>query len=236
MESVADLVARDRRSDAPACRVGASSHVYDYRRFCTTAWKAGNVLRHWGVREGVNVGVVPVPNPKAVLSVLGASLLGATVHLDPPGSFDGRAIVAPVDEIGGFDLPTGGQYVAFGGEPDDPAVEHWEQEVWSENPVLPPEAPGPDAPLLVDGDDTWTHGDVVGAAAELADDHDLDGGTTVCLRASLADSRAFAAALAPLAGGGELVFPGDDVVCDVGVGEDVPESRALSLADVPLWR
>jgi len=234
METVAALLARERRSEAPACRVGASSHVYDYRRFCTTAWKVGNFLRGRGVRAGVTVGVAAAPNPKALLSVLGAGLLGATVRLDPPRTFDGRAVVAPLDEVDAFDLPAGAQRIAYGDDPENPRVDHWESGVWSENPTMPPEAPGPDASFLTDGETTASQGAVLRGAGDVATRGEMDAATTACLRVRPASPRAVAGALAPLSVGGELLFPGDDVTGDCAVveaGAEAPESRRVALPD-----
>ncbi len=237
METVGALLDRERRSDAAACRVGTSSHVYDYRRFCTTAWKVGNFLRGRGVRAGVTVGVAADPNPKALLSVLGAGLLGATVRLDPSRAFDGRAVVAPLARIDSYDLPAGAQRVAYGDDPDDPALDHWETGVWSENPTMPPEAPGPEGAFLVDEASTVSQGAVLRAAADVATRGELTAATTACLRARPDDARAVAGALAPLTVGAELLFPGDDATGDVAVvdvadGEtDVPESRRVALPD-----
>ena len=37
-----DIVGRDRRSTDPALRAPSAGRLYDYRRFCTNAWKVGN--------------------------------------------------------------------------------------------------------------------------------------------------------------------------------------------------
>lgn len=234
METVAALLARERRSEAPACRVGASSHVYDYRRFCTTAWKVGNFLRGRGVRAGVTVGVTADPNPKALLSVLGAGLLGASVRLDPPQGFDGRAVVAPLDGIDEYDLPAGAQRIAYGDDPDDPRIDHWETGVWSENPTMPPEAPGPDATFLTDGETTASQGAALRGARDVATRGGMASGTTACVRSRPESPRAVTGALAPLAVGGELLFPGDDAIGDVAVvaaGDEAPEGRSVALPD-----
>jgi len=230
MDTFAALVARDRRSDAPACRVGTGSHVYDYRRFCTTAWKVGNFLTHRGVRGGATVGVVADPNPKALLTILGAGLLGARSWLSPPREFEGRAIVAPGAAVREYDLPVGGQPIAFGETPDDHDVTDWETEVWSENPTMPPERPPAETVAVTDGGVECTQSELLTAAANVVAAGRITDADTVVLRASLADPRGVAAALAPLAAGAELVFPGDEVVGDVGIGADAPEERVVDLA------
>jgi hypothetical protein len=233
MDTAAALLARERRSEAPACRVGESSHVYDYRRFNTTAWKVGNFLRHGGVRGGVTVGVAAESNPKALLTVLGVGLLGATARLDPPASFGGRAVVAPLARVREFDLEPGAQRIAYGDDPDDPAVDHWEGGVWSENPTMPPETPAPETPLVTDGERTASQAAVLAGAREVAEQAALGEGTTACLRAAPSTPAAVAGALAPLSAGAELLFPGDDAVGDVAIGgTDPPEPRAVALPEL----
>jgi hypothetical protein len=230
MDTVAELLARERRSAAPACRVGESSHVYDYRRFHTTAWKVGNFLRHRGVRAGVTVGVAADPSPKALLTVLAVGLLGAEARLDPPASFDGRAVVVPADRVDGFELGPGGQRIVYGDEPDDPSIDHWESGVWSENPTMPPETADADGEFVGDGGETASQAAVLTGARDVVERGGLDAETTACLRAPLASPGAVAGALAPLSAGGELLFPGDDAVGDVAVGgTDPPEPRAVAL-------
>lgn len=235
MHSFADLVGRDRRNEAVACRVGADSHIYTYDRFCTTAWKTAHVLRRLGVHEESVVGVVPAPDPKALLAVVGTGLLGATSRLDPPREFDGRALVAPVTDVGDYALPPGGQRVGYGGDPEDPTVAHFEEQVWGENPVLPPEAPGPDARAVIDETGEATQGDLLTAARSVADGEAVDGETTVALRTALSNARAIAGALAPLVVGGTLVFPdggeGEETVCDLAIG-DGPEERTVSIESI----
>ncbi|HKL28717.1 MAG TPA: hypothetical protein VJ898_05550 [Natrialbaceae archaeon] len=233
MDSFADLVGRDRRGEAIACRVGADSHVYTYDRFCTTAWKTAHVLRRLGVHEESVVGVVPAQDPKALLAVLGTGLLGATARLDPPREFDGRALVAPVPDVGDYALPPGGQRVGYGGDPEDPTVAHYEEQVWGENPVLPPEAPGGDARAVIDADGAVTQGDLLAATQAVADREGIDAGTTVALRTSLSNVRALSGALVPLVVGGSLVFEGDDgpVETDLAIG-DGPEERTVSIESI----
>mgnify|MGYP006291418933 FL=1 len=236
MDSFAALVGRDRRSEAIACRVGADSHVYTYDRFCTTAWKTAHVLRRLGVHEESIVGVVQAPDPKGLLAVLGTGLLGATARLDPPREFDGRALVAPVGAVGDYALPPGGQRVGYGSDPEDPTVAHYEEQVWGENPVLPPEAPGPEARVVIDDDgEAATQGDLLAAAQAVADRNGVDAETTVALRTQLSNARALAGALAPLVGGGTLVFPagegGEGAVCDLAIG-DGPEERTVSVESI----
>ena len=237
MHSFADLAGRDRRGEAIACRVGADSQVYTYDRFCTTAWKTAHVLRRLGVHGESVVGVVPASDPKALLAVVGSGLLGATARLDPPREFDGRALVAPVTDVGDYALPPGGQRVGYGGDPEDPTVAHFEEQVWGENPVLPPEAPGPEARAVIDDVGEVTQGDLLDAALAVADRDGIHEETTVALRASLSDARALAGALVPLVAGGTLVFvagdgpPGADA--DVSIG-DGPEERAVPIESIPV--
>ncbi|PSQ33724.1 acetyl-CoA synthetase [Halobacteriales archaeon QS_9_70_65] len=98
MDALGDLIGRDRRSEAAALRASAVDREYDYRRFCTSAWKVGNFLRHLGVRGGDGVAVADDPLPEPVLTLYGAALLGGVVRFDPPTAPDDgvRAVVVDV--------------------------------------------------------------------------------------------------------------------------------------------
>jgi hypothetical protein len=74
------LLARERRSERVACRVG-DARSYDYDRFLTTAWQAGNYLRHLGVREGVAVGVAADPISEAEGVGGEAGPVSGTLHI-----------------------------------------------------------------------------------------------------------------------------------------------------------
>ncbi|WP_162224603.1 hypothetical protein [Halorussus amylolyticus] len=137
METLGDLVARERRGDDPALVAPRGNRAYDYHRFCTTAWKTGNFFRRVGVHEDATVAVADDPAPEAIFALLGAALLGARTEFGESGDRDARVAVAPRDDIGGYHLPPGGQRVAYGGPPDDPAIHHFERDVWSENPAFP---------------------------------------------------------------------------------------------------
>jgi len=239
---VGDLVARERRSERRALHAAALDRTYSYFDLCNTAYKAGNVLSHVGVREGDRVVVDPGPHPQPIFTFLGAALLGAVTEfssdIDP--ECDARAVVVPVEREGAFDLPGGSKLVAFGGDPDRPGTTHWEQEVWSENPAFPPTFHDPADPVIrdPDADRTYSHADLLAAARDAADALDLDTDSRVAVRSSVSDPRTVAAGvLAPLVTGGAIVLPtGDDAVdatpAVVAGDGSVPEERALDVADV----
>lgn len=224
-ETLRELLARERRSERAACRVGADTRSYDYDNFLTTAWQAGNYLTHLGVREGVAVGVADDPIPEALLAALGTGLLGATAWFDPPDGADLRAVVAPPGEIGAHDADPGLQRVAYGGGTNDPAIERFEEGVWSENPTMPPERPDPGTPVLTDGSRRFSQRELLEAAAGLTDPGDptdtdgIEADGEVVLRAPLSDPRAVVGVFATLLVGATLVFPGGGgVVGDVAIG------------------
>ena len=63
-DALGDTVGRERRSAEPALRAADTGRLYDYRRFCTSAWKVGNFLRHLGVRGGDNVAIADDPRDR----------------------------------------------------------------------------------------------------------------------------------------------------------------------------
>lgn len=237
MQVLGDAVARDRRSDAPALRGGTSGRTYDYRRFCTTAWKVGNLLRNEGVRGGMTVAVADDPSPEAVLTLYGAGLLGATVTFDPADREDApRALVVPADRLDAYEPDPRTRVVVYGGEPPTPDVAQFERDVWSENPTRPPDAVDPARPLLRRGETTYSHEAVLAAARTAADSVDLGPDDEVAVRGPFGEPGVVAAGLvAPVVAGATVLLPAaetcdaDDVgdLADVGVGTAVPERRAV---------
>jgi len=218
-----ECVTRDRRSDAPALRAG--SREFDYRRFCTTAWKAGNLLRNEGVRSGMAVAVADDPAPQAVLSFYGAALLGATVGFGPGALDDGtKALVVPTADLGGHEAGPRTRRVGYGAEPSDPSVAYFERDVWSENPTEPPDRVESDDPLLRTADRAWSHEEVLGGARTAADGWDLEPGDEVAVRAPFTHPGAVAAGLvAPVLAGAVVLLPDQDGAGDYAVGSGGPE-------------
>lgn len=226
MEVLGDVVARDRRCEAPALRHALSGRAYDYRRFCTTAWKVGNFLRNEGVRAGMDVAVAAGPVPESVLGLYGAALLGAAVEFGPGALHEEtRALLAPTASLDEYDVGPRTRVVAYGAEPDDPAVAFFERDVWSENPTRPPDVVTSDRPLLRADGDAYAHATVLGGARRVVDEYALDRGTTVAVRAPLAHPGTVAAGLvAPILAGGEILFPGESAEGDLSVGEGPEET------------
>ena len=229
METLTDLLARDRRSDRPALSApGDPAREYDYRRLRTDARRTGNFLSHLGVRTGRAVGIVGVA-PEVVLAFLGTALLGGVARFAPPpkadlrdanppddGSRDGtrgyaalRALVAPTDRASTYELAPGGTRVAYGGPPEHPGTAHFERDVWSENPAFPPTDVSPADPVLATGERVYTHADLLATAGAVVERAGVDAEDGVALRAPLADPGAVAAGLvAPLLAGASIVLPG----------------------------
>lgn len=241
---VPDLVARDRRSGRPAVVDARRGRTLDYRDVCTTAYKAGNVLRHLGVHEGARVAVEPTAAPQPLLAFLGGALLGATVGFDAAPGTDARAVVVDTAREPEFDLPPGSKLCTFGDAPDRPDTTHWETEVWSENPAFPPLEYDPDDAVLAADGRTYAHAALLGAARDAAGALGPDADDRVDLRAPLADPRAVAAGvLAPLLVGAAIRLPADDrsagadapAATAAVVGPDAaPDVPAVSLPDVSL--
>jgi acyl-CoA synthetase (AMP-forming)/AMP-acid ligase II len=248
MEVVGDLVARERRSDRTALSAPAAGRSYSWHDLCTDSYRAGNVLRFLGVREGVTVAVAPVESPDVVLAFLGAAQLGAVTRFGTAGYRDGndhghgdgddgddetplRVLLVPVDREDEFDPPPGSKLAVHGGSPTDPATTHWEQELWSENPVVQPATVGPETPALSSGTGretaTYTHADLLSAAVGIVDDLTLDATDALALRGPLTHPGIVAGLLAALTAGGRVVLGPDEEPADAAVGSDVPEARSI---------
>jgi acyl-coenzyme A synthetase/AMP-(fatty) acid ligase len=234
MDVLGDLVVRDRRSDRPALRAAESGRLYDYRRFCTTAWKVGNYLRLLGVRTGAGVAVADDPNPEAILSAYGGALLGGVVRFGPlrDTELDARVLVTPTADVNEYAVGPSTKRVVYGSEPADPDVGYFERDVWSENPTQPPDRVAPTAGLL-DADRTYTHAEVLNAAADVAETWKLEPGDEVAVRAPFGHPGTVAAGLvAPILAGAVVLLPGEAGVGDYAVGGDGPEPEVLDPADV----
>lgn len=237
MDVLGDAVARDRRSDAPALRHAATGRSYDYRRFCTTAWKTGNLLRNEGVRAGMDVTVAPDAAPEAVLTFYGAALLGARVEFEPSTvSEETKALVAPTLRLADYQAGPRTRRIGYGDGPDDPSVAHFERDVWSENPTAPPDEIAAEEPLVRASERTFDHRDILRAARTVVDDCGIEEGDEVTVRGSLTDPGVVAGGLvAPILAGATIVLADggsdDGVVGDVAVGAG-PEPTVVHPADV----
>ena len=185
MDVVGDLVARERRVKEPLV-YGDGSQPYTAHKFCTDAWKTASLFRYHGVGPERGVAVAVDPAPQSLLSVFGAALLGAPVRFGLPPEGESRVVVGPAAEIEGLPVEPGTKRVVYGDEPSEPDVIHFERDIWSENPTMPPDRVAPDQSALVTADRTYTHEDLLTAAERVVDDRDLTEDDAVAVRASLA--------------------------------------------------
>ncbi len=207
MDALGDAISRDRRSDRPALSVPAVGRRYDYRRFCTSAWKTGNFLRHLGVRDGVGVAVADDPTAEPVLTLYGAAALGAVVTFGPPRAIDDatRALVVPAGDIGTHEVGAATKRVVYGDPPSNPSISYFERDVWSENPTEPPTHVAADEPLLRTDGTSYSHGEILRAAQAVVEDHGLGPDSVVAVRGSFTDPSVVVAGLvAPVVAGAEL--------------------------------
>lgn len=228
METLADLVAAGRDREGAVVNAPERNAPYTYGEFSTNAWKAGNLLRHYGVRAGARLGVIvgpkhPTPGdepgwlgtaPDPLLAVLGGACLGARVVLSPPQPIDARAFVCPDAWLDDYEVQPGCSRIAYGGPPEGTGVAHFERELWSENPIEPPDLVSADEPFLdIDGTAT-TQGTLVTAGKSVAETHGLGSDDRIYLDAPLSSAGAIAAGVvAPLTVGATIVV-GDGVAAE----------------------
>lgn len=235
VDTLAALATADDHPGATALRtiVGDPDREYDYRRLRTDGKKSGNLLAGLGVREGRTLAIAADPPvPEAVLALLGAGLLGTVVRFAPPSDPDVRAVLAPTERVGDYDLPAGGQRVGYGDPPGDPTVTHFERVMWSENPTFPPSSVDPGDPLLTTGEKTHSHRAVLSAAHRVVADLGLGPDHEVAVRADLGDPGTVAAGVvAPLLAGATVLLPqGDDAA---GTGDHGTVAVATGAAPEP---
>ena len=231
MNLVSDLVARERRSDALALRTASRAGSYSYEKLCTNAWKAGNLLRHYGVRGDATVAIAADGSlsPPPITACLGAGLLGARVRFDPAESVDAKALVVPTARVADYEPGPGTTVLAYGDVPEGTGVKHFEAEVWSENPTMPPDQVDPGADFLAGDDRSVSQERALDAADHVAVEHGLDEESLLAPRASLGDPGVVVAAvLAPLVAGGAVLLD-ESTTGSLGVGpaEAVPEERRV---------
>lgn len=202
METLGDLV-RGLEGDGTALRTGGG-RAYDRRRFATTAMKAGNFLRLHGGARGALVGIADVPAPESLFAFFGAALLGARVRFGSSVPADADLLVAPTANLAATSVPSGAARVGFGDPPDDPSIAHFERGLWSENPAFPP-TDVPDAdPVLLAGERSCAHRDLLDAAASVVESAGLGAGDAVALREPLSGVGAVVAGvIAPPRRGGD---------------------------------
>ena len=208
MDVVGDLLARDRRSRDLAI-VTPDGRERTYHDLITNAYKAANVLRYLGAREGATVAVHPDPGFHPTLAFLGAAGLGASVRFDPAAGLDAgdRVVLVPTAEESTADPAPGTNLAVFGGPPARPETTHWEQELWSENPGMVPSTVEPADPVVSGPGSPISHQRLLALADAATRTAAIDADTRVVVRAPITDHRALAASVvAPLATGGTVVL------------------------------
>jgi len=219
MQTVADLITTARDTDAPLFVSSGGAADHSYESFLTTTWKAGNLLRHYGVRPGDAVAVVVGPNepeaddqpghmgvtPTPLLAVIGGLLAGGSVDLDPVTAVDAKVLVAPAAWIERYTPGPGTKPIAYGADATDPTVAQLERESWSENPVAPPVELDP-MTTAFGGSDPHTHGDLLVETRRIVAGYNFDSDTRVGLAAPMTPAVFVAGVLAPIMAGGTIVL------------------------------
>ena len=211
MDVVGDVLARDRRSRDLAI-VTPDERERTYHDLITNAYKAANVLRYLGAREGATVAVHPDPGFHPMVAFLGAAGLGAPVRFDTQAGIDAgdRVVLVPTDDEPTADPAPGTNLAVFGGPPTRPETTHWEQELWSENPGMVPSTVTPTDPIVCGPDGPVSHRRLLALADAATEAAGIDADTRVVVRASVTDPRALAAGVvAPLVAGGAVVLIDD---------------------------
>ena len=206
MAVLGDLLAREKRRSQPAVEFPAVDRAMSYHDFITTAYKSGNVLRYLGLGRGARLAVEPAVRPEPLLAFFGAAQLGASTTFDP--AREARVRLVAADSEADY-TDTAGRLAVFGGSPDSAATTHWEKAAWSENPAFPPTEVDPDSTVLVDGDDQYSHRQLLGMAEQIVDELDLTEGSRLAVRTPLAQAETAAGLAAALLAGSTAVFVED---------------------------
>jgi len=124
--------------------------------------------------------------------------------------------------------------LAYGDVPGETGVKHFEAEVWSENPTMPPDSVVSDADFLRGDERTVSQGAAFDAAERTAVEYGLGEESLVAPRASLADPTVVVAGVvAPLVTGGAVLL-NESTTGTLGVGPagTVPETDRVDPATV----
>lgn len=231
MDTVGDLLARARERDGIGFAAPRRHTDYSTREFVTAAWKAANLLRHYGVHRDATVGVVvgpadPTPEdepgrlaatPDPLFATLGATLLGASVALQPAPAVETTALLAPAEWLGRYGVGPGCSRLAYGAPPEAPEVGHFERERWSQNPVGPPDPVTGEAVAVRESGRTQAA--LLERARETVETVGLGSGDRVWLDGPLTAATLAPAVLAPLRAGATIVG-GEPAGVAVRVGPD----------------
>ncbi|WP_459195118.1 acyl-CoA synthetase family protein [Halosimplex sp. J119] len=239
MDVIGDLVARERRTDDLAVRTDSRAGSYSYEKFCTNAWKSGNLLRHYGVRGGASVAIDPGESLTVppLVALFGSALLGATVRFDPRAAADAKALLVPGGAADSYDPEPGTKTLGYGDVPNDPEVAHFEAEMWSENPTNPPDVVEPNDTALATADERFTHRELLDRSEQIVEDLGLDETDEVAIRAPLSEpGTVVAGILAPIWAGATVLLDRDQAG-SVAVAADeekaeAPEETVIDPADV----
>lgn len=254
METLKDLVAACRGVEGAVIETSGRTAPYTYEDFAPNVWKSGNLLGHYGVHPGAETTVVAGPKDATpeetsrridaadpLFAVLGATMVGASVRLQPVEPVESRTLVVPAGWTERYDVTPRCTRIAYGGPPTEPDVVHFEEEMWSENPIEPPERVAPDDPALVDEKGTYTHGALLATAAELVSEYDLDDGSRVALDAPVTGAGAILAVLGTVSTEATLVLANEDedredadLVVTEGESEGLADAEDGSGKDVPV--
>ncbi|MFW6018816.1 MAG: hypothetical protein ACOCPX_08335 [Halapricum sp.] len=214
MDVLGDLVSPERGDDTLWIhRPGPRSRSWSGEQFCVDAWKAGNLLRHYGVREGATVAVLEgaePPDPQALIALFGAWTLGATVRVAPADLEGVDVVVGSTDSLDDRELPPGCKALGFGEPPDDPTVAHFEGERWSENPVQFPAEVDPSDRALATNDSEYTHAELLADGHSVLETFGLGADDRVALQVNLSDPETVVVGvLAPLLAGATITLGGE---------------------------
>lgn len=248
MKTLKDLVAACRDASGTVIETPARTAPYTYDDFVPNVWKSGNLLGHYGVHPGGSVTVVTGPKDvdaggtdrradaaDPVLAIVGATLVGATVELEPTEPVESRALVLPAGWTERYELTPQCTQIAYGGPPEEADVVHFEQEMWSENPIEPPERVAPEDPAVLEEGMEISHADLLSVATDLVEEFDLDDESRVVLDAPVTEAGAIVPLLSTLAAEATLELRqsgGARADGDLIVSEESTEKDVLGVPDL----
>jgi hypothetical protein len=179
------------------------------------------------------------PIPESLLAFFGAALLGAPVRFDPPTveaaaePLAVHALVGPTAWLDAYDCGPQCTALGYGDSPADPSIVHFEKQLWSENPIEPPDRVAPEDVALLTADAEYTHRDLLDAATAVVEEYALTSDDSVAVRTPLSWlGTVVAGVLAPLSVGAAIHVGDADEASAVVATDDEWSGRRIDPAAV----
>jgi len=242
MQNIGDLVAEGREREGSLFEPAERATPFSYRDFCTNAWKVGNLLRHYGVREGAGSPSSPDQRPRGRRTNRAGSASHPTRSRRSwalPSTAPSSTWTRPAPSSRRYSSHrTPGWTTTSAGparSPSPTAARRRTRGSPTSNAkpgartLQPPGEFGPENAVLA-ADRTYTHGDLLAASHRVVAEYDLTAEDRIALRAPVTEPGTIVAGLlAPMRAGATVLLGNGETGTVAVAAEDVeaPEERVI---------